>query len=93
MPLSKVMTIRVEPELLEQLRRAARAERRSVSGEVLHLVRQQLGPPQRRLGRPKPTMGWLEHVDVPEGLNEFRTVREGLSRQLVRRVRGSNGRK
>ena len=32
MPASKVMTLRIEPELLEQLRAAAKAERRSRNG-------------------------------------------------------------
>ena len=80
------MTLRVEPALLEELRRVARAERRSVSGEVLYLVREQLALPPGRLGQPKPTMGWLAHLDVPDELGPFRVVRQGLSRQLRRRV-------
>jgi hypothetical protein len=93
MPLSKVMTIRVEPDLLEQLRVAAENDRRSVSGEVLHLVRQQLGAPERRLARPKPTMGWFSHLDVPEQVDDFRAVRAGLSGKLGRRATRRKGAK
>ena len=86
MAASKVMTLRIEPALLEELRRVARAERRSVSGEVLYLVREQLDLPARRLGQTKPTMGWLAHLDVPDELAEFRVVRQSLSRGVRRRV-------
>ena len=86
MAASKVMTLRIEPALLEELRRVARVERRSLSGEVLYLVREQLDLPARRLAPHKPTMGWLAHLDVPGELAEFRVVRQSLSRQLRRRV-------
>ena len=81
------MTLRIEPELLAQLRAAAKAERRSVSAQVLLLVRRELGATPRRREKPLPTMGWLRHLRAPRELREFRRVRRALTRRLEARLR------
>src|SRR5947208_10087561 len=46
---SRVVTLRIEPELFAQLRAAAKAERRSVSAQIRFLVRRELEAwPRRR---------------------------------------------
>lgn len=80
------MTLRIEPELLERLREVAKAERRSVSAQVLHVVRRELAdrPSPRR--RPLATLGWLRHLDAPDRLEEFRRLRRALSRRVAAHV-------
>jgi hypothetical protein len=87
MAASKVMTVRIEPELLEQLREAAKAERRSVSAQMLFLVRRELEAKPARRQKPLPTMGWLRHLDAPDHLEEFRRARRSLSARLAARTR------
>ncbi len=81
------MTLRIDPDLLEQLKALARAERRSLSAQVLHLVRQQLGARHEHARPHLPTMGWLRHWDAPDEIEEFRRLRRELSAGLERRVR------
>ena len=87
MAASRVVTLRIEPELLAQLRAAAKAERRSVSAQVLVLVRRELEAKARRREKPLPTMGWLRHLGAPRELGEFRRVRRVLTRGLEARLR------
>jgi len=88
MAASKVMTLRIDPELLEQLREVARAERRSVSAQLVHLVRRELGTQGKAATRKVlPTLGWLRHLDAPDDLDAYRRVRRTLSRRLQARVR------
>jgi len=85
---SKVMTLRIDPDLLEQLRAVARAERRSVSAQLVHLVRRELGTPTKRaIQKVLPTLGWLQHLDAPDDLDAYRRVRRALSRRLHARAR------
>jgi hypothetical protein len=87
MAATRVMTLRIEPELLEQLRAVAKAERRSVSAQMLFLVRRELGARVRRRRKPLPTLGWLSHLRAPRKLQEFRRVRSSLTRSLEARLR------
>ena len=85
---SKVMTLRIDPELLDQLREVARAERRSVSGQLVHLIRREIGTPAKGANRRVlPTLGWLRHLDAPDDLASYRRVRRALSRRLQARAR------
>jgi len=81
------MTLRIAPELLEQLREAAKDEHRSVSAHVLSLVRRDLVSKTRTSAERLPTFGWLRHLDAPDTLAEFRRVRRALSRRLSTRTR------
>ncbi|TMA70159.1 MAG: Arc family DNA-binding protein [Deltaproteobacteria bacterium] len=88
---TRVMSLRIDPGLLEEIRRRARAEGRSVSSQILHLVRNQLGvgsPPKRRARR---TMGWLAHLDVPEDLGTYRRFRRSVSHRIMKKLRGTSG--
>ena len=81
------MSLRIDPELLEELRKAARAEGRSVSSQVVHLVRKELATRSAPRKKPLPTLGWLRHLDAPDELREFQRVRRSLSRSLAARAR------
>jgi hypothetical protein len=88
MATSKVMTLRIEPELLEELRDVANAEHRSVSAHVLSVLRRDLeSKPPRPRAKPAPTLGWLRHLEAPNSVEEFRKVRRALGRHLTARVR------
>jgi hypothetical protein len=82
------MAVRIEPELLGQLRSAARTNRRSLSAQVLFMVRKELEASNCRVEKPKPTMGWLEHLQAPEKLDDYREVRTRLSRVIKARTGG-----
>jgi len=82
------MTLRIDPELLSQLREVARAEGRSVSAQVVHLVRRELGAAGKLSTRKTlPTLGWLQHLNAPNDLAAYRRVRRALSRRLQGRAR------
>lgn len=88
MPGTKVMTLRIDPELFAELQEVAKAEHLSVSAHVLSLVRRDLdAQPTRRREPPLPTFGWLRHLDAPDRLEGFRRVRGALSRALAARGR------
>jgi hypothetical protein len=84
---SKMLTLRVEAELLRKIREAAKADRRSVSAQVLHVVRREIDARPVPGRKPLPTKGWLSHLEAPEDLTEFRRVRRELSRRLGSRTR------
>jgi hypothetical protein len=72
-------------ELLEALRERARAEGRTVSGEVVYLVKDQLAA--RRLpAKPMPITGWLRDADVTDSLAELRNARDAASERLSRAI-------
>ena len=82
------MTLRIDPELLDQLREVARAERRSVSAQMVYLDRREIGTPAKGVNRRVlPTLGWLRHLDAPNDLAAYRRVRRALSRDLEARTR------
>src|SRR3989442_2412622 len=86
----KVMSLRLDPKLLEEIRKRARAEGRSVSAQILHVVRSEIGgrspTPERRARR---TMGWLAHLDVPEDVTTYRRLRRSISRRVMKSLRGT----
>lgn len=79
---SKVLSIRIEPELLDAIKRRARREKRSVSSEIAHLVRSQVeseASPQTT----KPISGWLRELEVPDDFDTFRALRTKASVKLL----------
>ncbi len=88
---SRVLSIRLAPELLDAVREQARIDGRSVSGEVVSIVKERLA--SRPLGHAKPgkITGWLAHLDVPETHAEFRAGRTEASAKLEQGIR-SRGR-
>src|SRR5262245_660996 len=93
MAASKVMTLQIAPAMLEELRLVAQAEGRSVSAQIIHLVRRDLEMRGRgttvaaRRRKPLPTYGWLRHLDAPESSEEFRDFRRSVSKQVAKRLR------
>jgi hypothetical protein len=94
MAATKVMTLRIEPELLEELREIARVERRSVSAQVLLSVRRDIEArtattrAPRRSKKPLPIRGWLRRRGAPETtVEDVRSLRRSLTRQIEARLR------
>jgi hypothetical protein len=81
MSATAVMTVRIDPELLAALREKARREGRTVSAEVVRLVRREVGPPPRR--SKMRTMGMFPDFEAPE-LDELLGLRRELARSFDR---------
>jgi len=83
---SKVVSIRIDAELLDAVKRRARKDGRSISGELVHLVRAQIevDPTSKAL---KPISGWLAGLEVPLDHAEFRRGRAEASSKLMASVR------
>ena len=86
---SVVMTLRIDPALLGALRRHAKREGRSVSAQVVQLIRRELEdahvPVRRRATRR--SMGMFAHAgfEVPD-LEDFKRVRRRMSTVIARRI-------
>ena len=79
---SRVLSLRISSELLEGVRERARAEGRSVSGQIVYLVREQIEP-RAPAAPPKKISGWLAHRSVPASHAEFRRGRAEASQLLA----------
>ena len=83
---SRVLSLRIDSDLLDAVRERARAEGRSVSGQIVYLVRERV----EAAPEPKPIRkisGWLSRRPVPESLAEFQTGRVEASAKLLSAVR------
>jgi hypothetical protein len=76
-----VVSVRIAPSLLRAVRARARAEGRSVSGEIVSIVRARVSAQAKR--KVLPLTGWLVRSDVPETHAAFREARRDAS-QLLR---------
>ena len=65
------MTVRIDRPLLAELKRVAKSEGRSVSAEVVHVLRRQLSPVEQKLP-PRRLEGALAQFEVAEDVAEFR---------------------
>jgi plasmid stability protein len=81
------MTLRIDPDLLAALRLRARREGRSVSAEVVRMIRKEVEPASPRRRKPMLTMGMFADFEAPD-LEEFKRLRRQLSVAFWRRVRG-----
>jgi hypothetical protein len=84
---SRVVSIRVAPQLLDAVREQARIEGRSVSGEIVSTLKQQLELKTRGRIAPRKISGWLSHLQGPETHVDFRKGRARVSQMLERRMR------
>jgi hypothetical protein len=84
---SRVLSIRLTPELLEAVREQARIDGRSVSGEVVSIVQEQLAARRRAQVKPRRITGWLAHLEVPETHAEFQAGRATASVKLMQGIR------
>jgi hypothetical protein len=73
-----VVSVRIAPALLRAVRAQARAEGRSVSGEIVSIVRARMSAQPKRKSL-LPITGWLAELDVPETHAEFREARRRAS--------------
>ncbi len=83
---SRVVSVRLDPELLEAVRTRAKSEGRSLSGEIVFILRDRVKAEPRQRQR-RTITGWLRHVASPKELGEFRSGRESASAALLRAVR------
>jgi hypothetical protein len=86
---SKVLSVRFDEPLLEGVRARAKRHGRSVSGEVVFLVRERLGEDRRESTRKVyPITGWLSRrqLDSLEA-DAFAKARADVRRQLERSIR------
>jgi hypothetical protein len=84
---SRVLSVRVGEDLVEPLRARARADGRSLSGEVVAILKAQIEAERATRRSVLPITGWLAHLDVPESLADFRAARARASAGLSRRAR------
>ena len=89
---SHVLSIRLSSELLEGLRQRAQVDGRSLSGQVVSLVKERQAGLSSSQPRPFKITGSLEHLEVPGSHAEFRSARTAASAQLLRgRTKGRSG--
>jgi len=81
---SAVVTVRMEPVLLAALKRKALREGRTVSAEVVRLVRAGVLPQAEPKLKAKRSMGMFSDFEAPD-LDELVRLRRGFSRMLGRR--------
>ena len=84
---SRVLSIRLTPELLDAVREQARIDGRSVSGEVVSIVKAQLAARRTVQAKPRRITGWLAHLEVPEAYAEFQAGRAAASAKLMQGIR------
>jgi hypothetical protein len=87
-PRSRILSIRIEEDLLEAVRRRARDDGRSVSGELVYFVRDKVGTPPSRARKRQPLSDYLagrEYRDL--SVDEFRSAREEIGKQVRAHVR------
>jgi len=92
---SRVLSLRIDEGLLAGVRKRAQQEGRSVSGEIVFLVRERLehdenAPAERR---PQKITGWLSLRRAPTTHEEFRSGRAEASKALSAAVRRKARRK
>ena len=74
------MTVRIDPELLAALKAKAKQDGRTVSAEVVQLIRKGVEPLPVRT-KPARTMGMFPDFEAPE-LDELVALRRTFSRRL-----------
>jgi len=77
-----VVSVRIAPSLLRAVQAQARAEGRSISGEIVSMIRARIGTLPKRKSV-LPLTGWLARLDVPETHAEFREARREASHRLL----------
>ena len=88
---SAVMTLRLDPSLLQQVKTAARAEGRSVSSYVVRLLQGSVAKP---LATPVTTGSWFgkfDHLESPD-IEVFRAHRTAVGASVKRRARAKASR-
>jgi len=88
---SSIMTLRVDPALLTALKEKAAREGRSVSAEVVRLIKRDVEPARHQRAKRTSTMGMFADFEAPT-LEEFKRMRRGFSsRASATRARRRSG--
>ena len=72
------MTLRIDPDLLAQLKARARREGRSVSAEVVRMIAKEVGSTPARRAKRIATRGMFADFEGPT-LDEFKRLRRRFS--------------
>lgn len=84
---TRVVSVRLDASLVEAIRARAEAGGRSLSGQIVHLVREQVVAWPQGSGKRQPITGWLARRPSPETLAEFAAARKVASTRLKRAIR------
>jgi hypothetical protein len=90
---SRVLSLRIDSALLEAVRKRALSEGRSVSGQIVYFVREQVEHDAGMPRRPKKISGWLSRRGEPPTHPEFQSGRAEASKKLHAAVRRKARRK
>jgi hypothetical protein len=90
---SRVVSVRLDSDVLDTIREQAKLDGRSVSGEILFFVREQLVSRPKVAKRPRRITGWLAHQPSPDTYAEFRKARAEASAHLQKAIRDKARRK
>lgn len=83
MAASAVITVRIEPELLAALKERAKRDGRSLSAQLVWIVRKEVEAPPKKRGKPIQTMGMFSKSDFEDlALSEFKRLRRKLSEKV-----------
>jgi hypothetical protein len=86
MAATAVMTLRIDPVLLAALRQCAKQEGRSVSAEVVRLIRKEVAAAAPPRPKASVTMGMFADFEAPD-LEVFKQLRRTVSAAAARRAR------
>ena len=83
--MTKMMTLRIDADLLMRLKDQAKREGRSASAEVVRLLRRELGMTTKPKKPRRDTMGMFSHLEAVR-LDEVRELRSQISQQIASRL-------
>ncbi len=84
MAATAVMTLRIDPALLTALRQRAKQEGRSVSAEVVRMIRKEVAVAAPARSKRASTMGMFAAFEAPD-LEDFKRLRRRASAAVARR--------
>jgi hypothetical protein len=90
---SRVISVRIDDELLDAVRARARAGGRSVSGEVVYIVRERVHAVPKAPARVRPITGWLGKRATLPTHAEFKKARGEVGEKLLLAIRAKARRK
>jgi len=83
--MTKMMTLRIDADLLARLKDRAKREGRSASAEVVRLLRRELGGISQPKRAHRSAMGMFSHLESVE-VEEVRELRTQIGRQIAARL-------
>lgn len=83
--MTKMMTLRIDVDLLARLKNQAKREGRSASAEVVTLLRREFGGEKKPKKPRRDTMGMFGHLESVR-LEDVRELRNQMSRKVASRL-------